>query len=126
MRTSSVLLALPALSLAQEQVPLVDKLKGWFTQAQAYVPTSIPSIIPDVVDGGASKVAQSVVYPLNLSNYKEVLSPSAKASQSKGPEEVVVYITGANKTCFGLCTPADAAWNVRTPSYLHPSMSNSN
>jgi hypothetical protein len=122
MRYTPVLLALPALSLAQDQVPLFDKLKGWFNKAQSFVPASIPSIpsiIPDVVDSGASKVAQSVVYPLNLSNWKDVLSPSATAAQKDGPEEVMVFLTGGNKTCHGLCANATAAWNV---SSLSPSL----
>jgi hypothetical protein len=115
MRYSSIVLALPALSLAQEQIPLVDKLKGWFNKAQSYVETaipSIPSIIPEAVDAGASKVAESVVYPLNLSNWEKVLSPSAAAAQKSGPEEVLVFVTGQNKTCYGLCDDANAAWNV--------------
>ncbi|KAF2431994.1 hypothetical protein EJ08DRAFT_586056 [Tothia fuscella] len=115
MRYSSVILALPALSLAQQQVPLVDQLKGWFNKAtevvQGYVPTSVPSTVPEAVNAGAAGVASTAVQPLNLANYKQVLSPSAKAAQNAGPEEVLLYITGSNKTCYGLCDKADAAWN---------------
>jgi len=110
MRYSSILLALPALSLAQEQVPLADKIKGWFNKAQSLIPTSVPTIIPDVVDAGASKVAQQYVHPLNLSNWKEVISPSA-AAQNAGPEEWMVFITGGNKTCYGLCGNVTEEWN---------------
>jgi hypothetical protein len=115
MRYSTILLALPALSLAEEQIPLADKLKGWFSKAQSYIPTSVPSIIPESVDAGASKVAEVVVHPLKLDNWKDVLSPSASAAQSSGPEEVLVMINGGNKTCYGLCGNATEAWNVRFP-----------
>jgi hypothetical protein len=112
MRISSLLLALPALSLAEEQVPLADKLKGWFNKAQAYIPSSVPSIIPDPLDAGAAKVAKQFVHPLNLSNWKDVLSPSADAQRAT-PEEWMVFLTGGNKTCYGQCGDAVGAWNVR-------------
>jgi hypothetical protein len=121
MRTSSILLALPALALAQDQKPLggfFDKLKGAVKAASTYIPTSIPSVIPDPVDAGASKVAARVVHKLNLTNWKDIVSPSAASSKSTGPESWMIYITGGNKTCYSLCDDADAAWNVRIPASI--------
>jgi hypothetical protein len=115
MRTSLILLALPALALAQDQVPLggwFDKVKNVVKAASTYIPSSIPSIIPDPVDAGAAKVAARAVHTLTLDNWNSVVIPSA-STKSEGPEAWVVYITGANKTCYGLCGEADAAWNVR-------------
>jgi len=113
MRSSSILLALPALALAQDQVPLVDKLKGFFNKASAYIPTSIPSVIPNPVDAGAAKVAAHVQH-LDLANWKSVLTPSP-STKTSGPEEWMVYVTGGNKTCYGTCGNATAAWNKSVP-----------
>ena len=112
--TSTLVLALPALAFAEEQEPLLDRLKGYFNKATAAISSSVPSIVPNPVDAGASRVAQAVVHPLNLTNWKETLTPDATA-QSDGPEEWMVYITGGNKTCFGLCGNVTKAWNVRVP-----------
>jgi hypothetical protein len=115
MRTSSILLALPALSLAQDQAPLggfLGKIKDAFKAASTYIPSAIPSVVPDAVDADASKVPPRAVHNLNLTNWKDIVSPTASA-KSTGPEPWMVYITGGNNTCYGLCDEADAAWNVR-------------
>jgi len=110
MRYSSALLALPALSLAQEQVPFADKIRGWFNKAQEFIPTSVPSIIPETVDAGASKVAQQYVHSLNLTNWKNIIKPSADA-QKAGPDEWLIFLTGGNQTCYGLCGNVTQEWN---------------
>lgn len=106
----SLLLALPALALAEEQVPLFDKLKGYLNKATAAVSSAIPAVSP--LDAGAAKVAEHVVSPLTLENWQSVLTPSGSAIQSEGPEHWLVYITGGNVTCYGLCANATKAWNV--------------
>jgi hypothetical protein len=110
MRLISATLLLPALACAADQVPLADKVKGWFKQAQSYIPTNVPNV-PNPVDIGVQKAADSVVHNLTLENWQAVLSPDAKSKTGK-PQEWMVYITGANKTCYGLCGKADAAWKV--------------
>lgn len=114
MRTSTILLALPALALAaDDQKPLgglFDKIKGAVKAASTYIPSSIPSVIPDPVDAGAAKVADRVVHHLNASNWRSIVVPSEKGT---APEPWMIYLTGANKTCHGMCENADAAWNVR-------------
>ncbi|KAF2404876.1 hypothetical protein EJ06DRAFT_525441 [Trichodelitschia bisporula] len=108
MRTTTFLAVLPALAVAQDQVPLADKLKGWFSAATALIPTAVPSIIPaasDATHNAASKAASAVVHPINLTNWKDTLQPGAVSS------EWVVFVTGSNKTCFGHCTDVEDAWN---------------
>lgn len=107
--SSSVLLALPALALAQEQFPFADKIKGWFDQAQSYVSSAVPSV-SSPMDAGAAKVAGHVETALNLENWQSVLSADPSATTA-GPEDFMVYITGGNKTCYGVCEKADKAWN---------------
>jgi hypothetical protein len=109
----ALLLALPALSLADEQAPLLDRLKGFINKATAAISSTVPSIVPNPIDAGASKVAQALVHRLNLTNWKDVLTPDATA-QSDGPEEWMVYFEGGNKTCWGLCGNATKAWNAST------------
>jgi hypothetical protein len=112
MRYSSAILALPALALAQDQIPLADKVRGWFKQAQEYIPSSIPSVIPDPVDAGASFVAEQYIHELNLTNWKEIVAPSVDAATT-GPEEWMIFLTGGNATCYGLCGNVTKEWTVR-------------
>jgi hypothetical protein len=111
--TSAILFALPALALAEEQAPLFDRLKGFFNKATSSIIESVPSVVPDPIDAGASKVAEAVVHTLNQTNWQDVLTPSA-TSQSEGPEEWMIYVNGGNKTCWGLCGNATKAWNAST------------
>jgi PTH2 family peptidyl-tRNA hydrolase len=116
MRTSSLLLALPALALAQDQAPLggfFDKIKNAVKAASTYIPTSIPSVVPDAADAGAAKVAATVVHKLHLNDWRDVVKPSPAKAGSSEPEQWMVYLTGRNKTCMGYCENTDAAWNVR-------------
>lgn len=108
----SILLLLPALAAAQNQVPLMDQVKGWFGKAQSYVQSAVPPAITNPVDTAASKVADASVVPVTLENWRNVLSPTTSAKGNE-PEEWVVYVTGANKSCYGMCAQADKAWNVR-------------
>jgi len=109
--SSTLVVVLPALALAQEQVPLADKIKGWINRAQSYISSAVPSV-PSPMDAGAAKVAEHVEHVLTLDNWKSVLvaNPSSTAA---GPEDWMIYITGGNKTCYGVCGNATKAWNVR-------------
>ena len=113
MRPSSLLLALPALSAAQ-QIPLLDQVKGWFAKASETISSAIPSApsisIPNPVASGAAKIASLKVDRLTLANYNEVLKPGA-ATATPGIEEWMVFVTGGNKTCYGKCEKAEQAWN---------------
>ena len=103
MRTSPLLLALPALSSAQ-QVPFLDQVKGWFAQASSTVSSAIPSVpsisIPNPVASGAAKIAAAKVQRLTIENFNNVMKPGA-ATASPGIEPWMVFVTGGNKTCFG-------------------------
>nr|POE54153.1 hypothetical protein CFP56_63456 [Quercus suber] len=119
MRTSPFLLALPGLATAAEQVPLLDHFKGWFARATdslssalPQAPSSVPSVPNPVVAAGAAAAGLSV-QPLTKDNYAQLLVPGATTA-SPGIEEWMVFVTGGNKTCFGLCSRAETAWNEST------------
>lgn len=119
MRSSTLLLALPALSVAQ-QVPLVDQVKGWFNKAteslSSVIPSapsapSVPSVsIPNPVASGAKKIADLNVQPITLANHDQILKPGA-ATASPGIETWMIFVTGGNKTCYGRCAHAEKAWH---------------
>lgn len=108
MRFIQLLPLLPALAAAQEQVPLGDRVQGWFNKAKSYLPTATPVIpaVEKLVD--QKKIQQKTVTQFNLSNWQSLLEPSSE------PQDWMVYITGGNKTCSGRCGEADKSFNVRT------------
>lgn len=93
-------------ALAQDQVPLKEKAAAWFDIAKSYIPTGAPSI-PNPVQAASGIFANKKVQKINIRNYQRFLRPKVE-----GEEEWVIYLTGHNKTCFGKCERADAAWNV--------------
>jgi len=108
--SASILLVLPVIVAAQEQKPLLETLQEqaevWFEKAKSYIPPSLYS----PTAAASAKIAAHNVTPLTQSNWESVLSPSTTAA-SQGPENWMVYVTGGNKTCFGMCDKVDAAWN---------------
>lgn len=122
MRTSPLLLALPALATAQ-QFPIIDQItdqvKGFFAQATQSISSVAPSIpssisIPNPIASGAAKLASLKVDKLTLENYKDLLKPGS-ATASPGIEEWMILVTGGNKTCFGMCEKVEIAWNESIP-----------
>jgi len=113
MRSSPLILAFSAAALAQDQVPLVDKLKGWYSQATAVVTNAVPAVphVPSPADAARGKVADQLQTELSLENWKEVLTVDPTAS-TPTTQEWLVYITGGNTTCYGLCGNTTKAWNV--------------
>lgn len=119
MRLSPVVLALPALATAQQQIPLLDQAKGWFNNLMGAASSSVSSAgsaassaasgVPNPVNAAAGKVEQLSVHQLTKENYLQVLQPGA-ATASPGIEDWMVYTTGGNRTCFGLCERADNEW----------------
>ncbi|KAJ5661839.1 uncharacterized protein N7477_009455 [Penicillium maclennaniae] len=101
MRFTSLVALLPAVVLAQEQIPLVDRVQGWFNKAKAIVPTAVPS---EPIVKLAEKVSEKSVTPITLSNWQPTLEPSSEA------KDWYIYVTGGNKTCFGRCDRADKAF----------------
>ena len=120
MRSASLVVAFSTLALAQDQVPLVDKLKGWFNQATAAVASAVPAA-PAPADAARGKVADQLQTELTLENWKEVLTVDPTAS-TPTTQEWLVYITGGNTTCYGACGNTTKAWNVSVvaiPSYAN-------
>lgn len=110
--TSALLLALPALALAEDQIPLQDKVKSWFGKLTDAVSSAVPAAVPSApVEATAAKVAEHVQHHLTLENWKDVLTKDSTAS-APTTQDWVVYINGGNLTCFGHCGNATKAWNV--------------
>lgn len=107
MRLSPLLTLLPALAVAQEQVPLMDRVQGWFNKAKSMVPNPQIPVAPAVEQKVAGKVAAQSVQPFNLTNWQSLLQPSTDA------QDWLVFITGGNQTCFGRCEQAEKSFNVR-------------
>ncbi|KAI8935025.1 hypothetical protein NX059_008689 [Plenodomus lindquistii] len=117
--SSPLLLALPALAAAEQaQVPLLDKIKGFFNQATAAVSSAIPSAasapVEAATNSATAKVADAIQYPLTLENWKETLTVDPTASPPT-TQDWLVFTTGGNTTCFGLCGNATKAWNASLP-----------
>lgn len=104
MHFTSFVALLPALALAQEQVPLADRVQGWFNKAKAMVPTAVPA---EPIVKMAEKVSEKAVTPLTLDNWESILTPGPQA------EDWFIFTTGGNKTCFGRCEHATKAFQVR-------------
>lgn len=105
--TSSLVALLPAVALAQEQVPLADRVQGWFNKAKAMVPTAVPA---EPIVKLAEKVSEKRVTPVTLNNWQSILEPSSTA------QDWYIFVTGGNKTCFGRCEHAEKAFNVSLPT----------
>jgi PTH2 family peptidyl-tRNA hydrolase len=108
MRLIPLLALVPALAAAQEQVPLADRVQGWFNKAKSYLPTATPVVpVAEKVFEAPKKVIQEKsVTPFNASNWESLLDPATTA------QDWLVFITGGNKTCFGRCGKAEKSFNV--------------
>jgi len=127
MRADYLILALPALATAQQQIPLLDNIKGWFNAASSTVSSAasaaashLPSNIPNPIDSGAASAAAALVHPVNLTTWKRTIRPdpstyATSSPSSLGPEPWMVFLTGGNKTCYGMCHAISTAWNASTP-----------
>lgn len=104
MRFTSLIALLPALALAQEQVPLADRVQGWFNKAKSYVPTAAPVVAP--IEKMAEKVSESRVTHVDMWNWQSILAPGSKQ------QDWFIFATGGNKTCLGRCARAAKAFNV--------------
>lgn len=78
MRFTPFLAILPALAAAQEQVPLGDRVQGWFNKAKSYLPTATPVIpVAKVVE---QKVQEKAVTPLLYTSLIGNLNPTTSLS----------------------------------------------
>jgi len=117
MRASFAVAALPALCTAQ-QIPFLDQIKTWMGAASSSISSAIPLpsdfSIPNPVAEGAKKYATAKLDRVTLNNYQTLLQPGA-ATASPGIEEWLIFVTGGNKSCYGLCGPAEQAWYEAVP-----------
>ncbi|KAH8710081.1 hypothetical protein GQ44DRAFT_714784 [Phaeosphaeriaceae sp. PMI808] len=116
--SATILLALPAIALGEEQIPLLDKVKGFFNKATAAVSSAIPAVpsapINEATEKAAAKAAQAIQHPLTLENWQQVLTVDPTASPPT-TQDWLIFITGGNSSCFGLCGNATKAWNTSLP-----------
>lgn len=125
MRLSSTLVLLPALVAAQGQVPLKEQVQGWFDKAKSFLPTNVnvPAAVKPVVDAPAQQavpppaLTEKPVTQVTVDNWQSVLDP-VQAGVSQNERELMVFITGGNKSCFGHCQRADQAWKVSSSPYI--------
>lgn len=120
MRFIPLLTLLPALAVAEEQVPLADRVQGWFNKAKSYLPTATP-VIPvaeKVADIPKKVIQEKTVTPFNSTNWQSLLEPAST------PQDWLVFVTGGNKTCFGRCGRAEKSFNVSAPSYSPRKLTN--
>lgn len=101
------LLALLTSAHAQEQAQ--HPLGAWFEKLASYLPAGAISSAGQAA--AAARPTSSNVTPLTLENWREVLGPKPSVDGVE-PEPWWVYVTGGNKTCYGLCGKTDAAWEV--------------
>jgi len=118
MRASPLILALPALATAQ-QIPFLDDIKSLISKATGSLSAAVTSAtesisIPDPIASGAAKIADFQVERLGLNNYDTLIKPGANTGAT-GIESWMVFVTGGNKTCFGLCNRAETAFNESVP-----------
>lgn len=108
---AAVLLALPALTVADSQLPLFEQAQEWFAsateQVKGYLPSGVPGAVVSPIDAGASYVAGKNVEKFNINNFQRKLAPS-----QDGPTEWLIFVTGKNESCWGGCESANLAWNV--------------
>jgi hypothetical protein len=114
---STLLLALPALALAQDQVPIIDRVTSEVKNYWGKLTNAVSSAVPAVplpsspVEATTAKVAEVVQHHLTKDNWKDVMTRDPTAS-APTTQDWAVYITGGNVTCFGFCGNATKAWNV--------------
>ena len=101
---ASAFLALPLLAAAEQQNPLA----GLFQKFSSYLPSGN---LAHPVDATAAKIAGKNVHTLTLSNWQETMHNGISTKPSQ-PEEWWVFVTGGNKTCYGMCEKVEKAWNV--------------
>ncbi|KAL1958157.1 hypothetical protein VTO42DRAFT_5012 [Malbranchea cinnamomea] len=115
MRLSSSLVLLPALAAAQGQIPLKEQVQGWFDKAKSFFPANVPSAVKPVVDTATQQVPAAKplepkpVTQVTLDNWRSVLAPVDPETPST-ERELMIFVTGGNKSCFGHCQRADKAW----------------
>ena len=115
MHLSTLLLTLPALAAAADQVPLKEKASGWLNKAKSYVDSARP-VAQGPINAAASAVTAKRVHKFTHANYDAKLSPSSQ-NPANGPEDWLILATGGNKTCFGRCEIVDRAWNASHLQY---------
>ncbi|CAD6590931.1 MAG: hypothetical protein ASARMPRED_005109 [Alectoria sarmentosa] len=115
--THSLALALPALAAAQNiQKPLIEQAGDWLYSIRDYIATNVPTTMPAVptavkspVAASAAKIAALKVTSLTMDNYESELTPDPNSAKS--PQEWMVFISGGNKTCGGVCDRLEREWN---------------
>lgn len=94
----SALWALPSLAAAQDFQQYQAQFQNFLGQFGSYIPNPNKH---DPVGAAEAKAGEMKMNVLTLSNWKETLY-SPVTAQSTTPEEWWVFVTGRNKSCFGM------------------------
>lgn len=111
-------------------------MQGWLNKAKSFLPTAITPVVTPAANsataaatraaagaggvgtgskGGAATIVNKEVTPIRLTNWESLLAP-----KDDGPaQEWLIYVTGGNNTCYGLCKQSDKAWEVCTICKLY-------
>jgi len=93
-------------------------VKGFFNKATSVVSSAIPAApsapINKAAEAAAAKAASAIQYRLTLENWKETLTVDPTVS-APTTQDWLVFATGGNATCWGLCGNVTKAWNASLP-----------
>lgn len=94
----SALWALPSLAAAQDFQQYQAQFQNFLGQFGSYIPNPNKH---DPMGAAEAKAGEMKMNVLTLSNWKETLY-SPVTAQSTTPEEWWIFVTGRNKSCFGM------------------------
>ncbi|KAK6845588.1 hypothetical protein PG995_015698 [Apiospora arundinis] len=118
---TSALLALPV--LASAEVPEYQaQFQNYLGKFKSYIPSHSKT---DPVGAAEAKIGSMKMDVLTLNNWRETLYADVKPGATT-PEEYWVFVTGGNKTCFGMFLRLQAhvtATRLRRPSTRRPASS---
>lgn len=118
--STSLALALPVLGVSAEGAfeQYKAKFQNFLGQFGASIPGSAPAAetVPPKGTEAAPKAAVPAkpIEVFTMENWKDTLYGPVKP-EALEPEEWWVMVTGRNKTCWGRCEQAEAAWNETAP-----------
>ena len=116
MRLPIVVVALPALILAQSQKPFKDRaLDIWAKASSLILPAPLPSAAVERVAIGSR---QAVIEDITADNWRGKLLNYTEPPFSQ-PKEWMILFSG-NNSCLGKCQSAEIAFNVTKSPRPHP------
>ncbi|RJE18665.1 hypothetical protein PHISCL_09001 [Aspergillus sclerotialis] len=106
---------LTVLATAQDQVPLGDRVQGWFNKAKSYIPTATPVVPPQKV---AEKVIPAKdVTPFTLDTWQSAwsLRPSRRIADKNSPNLGRLNCEENQVLCSAWSAGAPSVWYFKVP-----------